>query len=142
MADIVFNIVKGACAEKFRDSAANGIILLLTTAEADAAVADHDNLSVMLAGSSVEATGGSYVRKTGITGSITVDDSNERVDVDMPDQTWTAPTGHTVVKAVFAYEEAAADTTRLPLTQQDFSVTTDGSDLTIQLNAAGFYRAA
>lgn len=149
MADGVFNIAKGAAAEKFRDGAANGIVLLLQASETETALVDHNDLNALLgAAGNTEAdwTGGTpYARKTGLTGTITVDDSNDRVDLDFPDQTWTAAgngDNNTLVKVVTAYEEAAADTTRIPLTHHDFSVTTDGSDLTVQFNSAGFFRAS
>lgn len=146
MADQVFNVAKGAFVEKFRDGAANGIVLLLETAEADAALSDHDALDVLLgAAGNTEAAFTNYARKTGLTGTITVDDSNERVDVDIPDQTWTSAgngTNETLAKLVVAYEESAADSGRIPLTHHDFSPTTDSSDLTAQFNAAGFGRAA
>ncbi len=146
MADGVFNIAKGAVVEKFRDAAANGIVLLLDANEAETALVDHDELAALVgAAGNVEATFTNYARKTGLTGTITVDDSNDRVDVDLPDQTWTiAGNGinNTITKAVVAYEESAADTGRIPCTHHDFAVTTDGSNLTIQFNAAGFFRAA
>jgi hypothetical protein len=142
MADFVFNIAKGAFAEKFRDSAANGGILLLTAADTDAAMRDTDTLTALLATGADEATDGSYARKTGLTGTITVDDTNDRVDVDLPDQTWTALAGAAITDAVVFYQESAADTGRIPLTLHDFAVTPDGSDVTIQFNAAGFARAS
>lgn len=142
MADGVFNIAKGAAAEKFRDSAANGLILLLTTGETETALVDYDTVAALLAGTPVEASDASYARKTGLTGSITVDDTNDRVDVDIPDQTWSALAGAAIVKAIVAYEEAAADANRIPLTHHDFAVTPDSSDVTLQVNAAGFFRAS
>lgn len=146
MADIVFNIAKGAAAEKFRDAAANGIVLLMKAAETDTTLADYDELDALFTpAGNTEADFTSYARKTGLTGTVTVDDSNERVDVDIPDQTWSPAgngTNNTLVKAVVAYEDSAAETGRVPLTAHDFTPTTDGSDLTIQFNAAGFYRAS
>ena len=142
MADFVFNIAKGAFAEKFRDGAANGGILLLIAADTDAAMRDTDTITALLATGANEATDGSYARKTGLTGTITVDDTNDRVDVDLPDQTWTALSGSAITDAVVFYEESAADTGRVPLTLHDFAVTPDGSDVTIQFNAAGFARAS
>lgn len=142
MADFVFNIAKGAAAEKFRDAATNGIILLCTTDEAQATQQDYDNLSTLLAGTTVEASDASYARKTGLTGSVTVDDTNDRVDVDIPDQTFTALAGSAIVSAIVAYEESAADTGRVPLTHHDFAVTPDGSDVTLQVATSGFFRAA
>lgn len=142
MADFIFNIAKAAFAEKFRDGAANGGVLLLTAAEADAALKDHDDLAALLgATGNTEASDASYARKTGLTGTITVDDTNERVDVDIPDQTWTALAGAAIVDAEVFYDEGGTDGTRIPLSNHDFAVTPDGSDVTIQFNAAGFGRA-
>jgi len=142
VADFVFNIAKGAFVEKFRDGAANGGVLLLIAADTDDAMGDTDTLAALLATGANEATDGSYARKTGLTGTITVDDTNNRVDVDLPDQTWSALAGAAITDAVVFYEEAAADATRIPLTNHDFAVTPDGSDVTLQFNAAGFARAA
>lgn len=142
MADFVFNIAKGAVAEKVRDSAANLLVLLVTVLETDATAKDYDTLALLLAGTTDEATDGSYARKTGITGTITVDDTNDRVDVDMPDQTWTALAGTAITDAIICYQESAADSGRVPLVSLDFVVTPDGSDVTMQLNAAGFFRAS
>lgn len=141
MANFVFNIAKGAVAEKVRDGAANLLMLLLSAAEADAGMKDHDTVSALLAGTADEVADASYGRKTGITGTVTVDDTNDRVDVDCPDQTWAALAGPDPTDLVIAYEESASDAGRIPLTCHDFAVTSDGSDVTAQLNAAGFYRA-
>jgi hypothetical protein len=145
MADGVFNIAKGAVAEMFRDAAANGIVLLLTVNQADTTLSDHEDLAVLLAAANTEAVFTAYGRKVTLTGTVTVDHGNERTDVDFPDQTWS-PAGNganeTMTKLITAYENAAADATRVPLTHHDFTPTTDGSDLTVQFNAAGFFRAA
>lgn len=146
MADGIFNIAKGAFAEKFRDGAANGIVLLMKANEAEATLIDRDELNALFAeAGNTEADATNYARKTGLTGTITVDDTNDRVDVDLPDQTWSAlgnGLNNTTTKAVVAYEESAAETGRVPLSHHDFAVTTDGSDVTIQFNAAGFGRAS
>lgn len=145
MADFIFNIAKGAFIEKFRDGAANGLILLLKVSEADDTLNNYDTVSDMLAGSNTEANFTNYARKTGITGTITVDDTNNRVDLDIPDQTWSSAgggTNNTLTDLIFAYEEAAADASRIPLSCHDFAATTDGSNLTAQINASGIARAA
>lgn len=146
MADGVFNIAKGAFAEKFRDGAANGIVLLMKANETETTLVDRDELDALFAeAGNTEADATSYARKTGLTGTITVDDSNDRVDVDIPDQTWSPlgnGTNNTLTKLVVAYEESAAETGRIPLSHHDFALTTDGSDVTAQFNAAGFARAA
>ena len=146
MADGILNIAKGAFVEKFRDAAANGLILLLKANEAETALVDHDNLSVLLGAiGNTEADFTNYARKTALTGTITVDDTNDRVDVDLVDQTFVALGGainNTLTKAVVAYEESASDAGRIPLSHHDAAVTTNGGDITIQFNAAGFGRAA
>lgn len=142
MADFVFNIAKGAFVEKVRDGATALGVLLLIAADTDAAMRDTDTLTALLATGANEATDGSYARKTGLTGTITVDDTNDRVDVDLADQTFTALAGAAITDLVVFYEEAAADTTRIPISLHDFAVTPDGSDVVAVFNAAGFARAA
>jgi hypothetical protein len=144
MADGVFNVAKGRVAEKVADGSALLGDLLIKTAEADTALRDRTTLADILGGNT-EANFTNYARKTAITGTVTVDQANDRVDVDIPDQTWTTAGGavnNTLAKLIVFYEEAAADATRIPLTHHDFVVTTDGSDLAAQIAAAGFYRAA
>jgi hypothetical protein len=88
MADGVFNIAKGAAAEKFRDVAAKGIVMLLKVNEAEATLIDRDELAALLAAANTEADFTNYARKTALTGTITVDDSNDRVDPEQhADQT-------------------------------------------------------
>lgn len=144
MANGIFNIAKGAFVEKFRDGAANGLIMLLKVNEAEGALKDYDTVAAMLAGSNTECDFTNYARKTGLTGSITIDDTNDRVDLDVPDQTWTTAGGATnnsITKLILAYEESAADSGRVPISHQDFVATTDTSDLTAQINASGIARA-
>jgi hypothetical protein len=145
VADAVFNISKGAFAEKVRDAAANVLVLLLKSGgEADAGLRDRDTVADILT-ASTEADATNYARKTALTGTVTVDDTNDRVDVSIPNQTWTAlggATNNTLAKLIVAYQDAAADATRVPMTHHDFALTTDGSDVTVQFAAAGFGRAS
>jgi hypothetical protein len=142
VADIVFNISKGAFVEMIRDGASAVGVLLLKAADTDDAMGDTDHITALLATGADEATDASYARKTGLTGTITVDDTNNRVDVDLPDQTWTALAGAAITDLVTFYENAAADGTRIPMTLHDFSITPDGSDVTAVFNASGFARAS
>lgn len=142
MAEKVFNIALGAAIEKMADANAKNILLLLEAAEADGTIIDHDDLAALLgAAGNTEATFTNYARKTGLTGTITTDDVNDRRDVDMPDQTFTTGSGNAVTDAIVAYEESAADSGRIPLTLHDAAFTPDGNDTTLVFNAAGFLRA-
>lgn len=144
MADIVFNISKGAAAEKARDDATKFGVMLLKTVESDAAMKDRTTITDLLS-ANTEANFTNYARKTPLTATLTVDQGNDRVDISVPQQTWVAAggvTNNTLAKLVVFYEEAAADATRIPISAHDFVATTDGNDLLTSFAAAGFYRAS
>jgi len=147
VADFVANIAKGKVKYYAELPATNDalIVVLLeaTGLEADATLKDYDDLAALLAGSSNEQT--TMGRKTITSATITVDDTNERVDIDIADQTWTAATGNAVGALLICYDPdttTGTDSTLVPLTKHDFTITPDGSDVTAQINAAGFFRAS
>jgi hypothetical protein len=156
MADFVYNIAKGKVAEYAARVNANDptnsifvIAVFDMGAATDATLKDLDTLQAVIDdANSAERTTSGWTRKTlDNTGSITVtvDDTNDRVDVDLPDQTWTAVSSGASTDLVFCYDSdstGGTDSNIVPMTQHDFAVTPDGSDVTAQLNAAGFFRAA
>ena len=151
MANGVFNIAKGAVAEKARDDAARFTVLLLKAAEGNETLEAHETVAAILGESpseNLEANFTNYARKVNLTATLTVDDTNNRADVDLVDQTWTAAgngSNNTLTKLIVCYEEPGSpteDAALTPLTHHDFTPTTDGSDLTAQFNASGFFRAA
>jgi hypothetical protein len=121
------------------------VVPLETTGlEADGTLNNYDDLSTLLAAANNEQT--TIGRKT-VSASVvvTIDDTNDWVDVDMPDQVWTAATGNAISKLLVCYDgdtAAGTDANILPLTYHDFTITMDGSDVTAQIAAAGFARAA
>src|SRR5689334_4997589 len=92
MANFVFNIAKGKVAYYASLPAANDALIVVpietTGIESDATLIDYDNLSVLLAASNNEQT--TMGRKTASSVTSTVDDTNDRVDADFADVTWTA----------------------------------------------------
>lgn len=152
MADFVFNIAKGKIAYYAGLPATNDalIAVLLKTSglETDSTLKDHDNLSVLLAGTSDEATFTNYARKTLGSVTVTVDDTNDRVDLDCADFTYTTAGGAdntAVSKLVICYDPdttGGTDTELVPLTAHDCVFTPDATDQIIQIAAAGFARAA
>lgn len=143
MADFVFNVAKGAAAEKVRDNVANIGVMILRTAslETDAVLKDKITVADLLSGTTDEATNTGYARKTGLTATLTVDQTNDRVDLDIADQTWTGVlAGDGWSKLVIFYDEGGTDATRIPLSSHDFAITPDGSDITAAINV--FYRAS
>jgi hypothetical protein len=153
MADGVMNIAKGKIAYYAGLPAANDalivVLLKATGLEADDTLNNYDDLAALLAAANDEADATNYVRKT-VTASITVtvDDTGNKVDIDMPDLTWTALGGasnNTIAKMLVCYDPdttGGTDSTVIPLTYHDCTLTTDGTDVTVQIAAAGFARAA
>lgn len=145
MADTLMNIALGAFAEKFRDGAANGGVSLMKANEADETLRDRDTVAAVFAeAGNTEADFTNYARKTGISGSITIDDVNNRLDVDIGDQLFSSAGGaanNTLTKLLFWYEESASDAGRVPISQHDFGISTNGGDITAAINANGIARA-
>lgn len=157
MANEVLNIAKGRVAELYNrvdvNDPANSalIIVILATAglEADAVLRDVDTLAALVAGTTNEVTNTGYARKVLTDVDLVAfapDDVNDRVDLDIPDQTWTGvAAGDGWSKFVVCYDSdttVGTDANIVPLTQHDFVVTPDGSDITAQIAAAGFFRAS
>jgi hypothetical protein len=155
VADIVFNIAKGRVVELFNrvdtNDPANSALVIVPVdvgATSDATIRDFDTLAAVLAGGVTERTTGGWNRKTLTDADITFpapDDTNDRFDVDIPDQTWTAVTAGAVTDLIICYDNdttAGTDSNLIPLTMHDFAITPDGSDVQAVINAAGFFRAS
>lgn len=147
MADIVFNIAKGKVAYLAGLPAASDalIIVPLETSGivADATMIDYDDLAAVLAGATNEQS--TMGRKTAASVTVTVDDTNDRVDVDMADVTWTAATGNAISALLVCYDGdtgTGTDSAIIPLVKLDCVMTPDGSDFTAVVATAGFYRAS
>lgn len=157
MADGVFNIAKGRVCELHDRVASNDpansalVVVLLKTAEADATLEDYDTLSALLAGSNVEADFTNYARKVLTDSDISasaVDDTNNRREADIPDQTWSSAGGvsnNTTAKLLICYDSdttGGTDSNIVPLVHLDYAETTTGGDITAVINAAGYFRAS
>lgn len=156
MADFTYNIAKGKVAEyaarvNANDPANSALVIVAINANAvtDATLIDVDTLAAVLATAANEVTNTGYARITLTDASsitVTVDDTNDRVDVDIPDQTFTAvAAGDAWTDLIVCYDPdttAGTDADLVPLTQHDFAVTPDGSDITAQIATGGFYRAS
>lgn len=156
MADFVFNIAKGRVGELYNrvdsnDPSAGTIVVCVIDAngDTDATMKDQDTFSALIGGTANEVTNTNYARKV-LTDSdlaaISVDDTNDRFDYDIPDQTWTSVAAGTAwTDIVICYDPSSSGVTTtvmVPLTLHDFAVTPDGSSITAQINAAGFFRAS
>lgn len=160
MANIVFNIAKGQPVEAYRrvktaDPTNCALIVVLLASSglvSDATLKDYDNLSVLLAGASNEATNTGYARKVLVAADLAAvpapDDTNDRFDIDIPDQVWATVANDgtgAIGKLLVCYDAdttGGTDANILPLTAHDFVTTPDGNSITAIVNVAGFFRAA
>lgn len=156
MADFIHNIAKGRVVELYgrvdgNDPANSALIIVVIDAngDTDATMKDRDDLSALLGGTANEVTNTNYARKTLTDSDLTAwapDDTNDRVDLDIPDQTWTAVASGTAwTDMLVCYDgdtTGGADSAIVPMTNHDFAVTPDGSDITAVIATAGFFRAS
>lgn len=152
MADGIFNISKGKIRTQAELTATNDaliFVLLKTTGlVADDTLNNYVDLAALLAGASDESTATNYVRKNITTATITQDDTNNRVDIDVADQTWTTLGGAdntAISKAIVCYDgdtTAGTDSAVVPVSYHDFVITPDASDVTLVVATAGLMRAA
>lgn len=157
MADFVYNQAKGKFAEWAARVNANDptnsvlVIELVASTATDATLKDLDTFAQIESdANTAELTSGTnanYVRKVLSDASsitVTIDDTNDRTDVDCPDQTWTAlGAGTAITDGVVGYDSdstGGTDANIVPGTQHDFAITPDGSDVTATI--ALLFRAA
>ena len=123
------------------------IVLLETTGlEADDTLNNYDDLAALLAAATNEQT--NQARKTLSDADLAAvpapDDTNNRLDLVIPDITWTALAGNAISKLLVCFDPdstAGTDSSIIPLTYHDFVVTPDGSDVTADVATAGFWRS-
>ena len=155
---IVFNVAKGRAAELHNRVANNDpatailVIMAVNSTAADTVMVDLDTFAAIESdANTAEVTNTNYGRKiladTDIS-AVTVNDTSDRVEADIADQTWTAvATGDAWTHLVFGYiaapaaaGEAADNANIVPLTMHEFAVSPNGGDVTAQV--ADYYRAS
>lgn len=153
MANIVFNIAKGRVVEYYNrvenNDPTNAALVLIpietSGLESDATLIDADTVSAVLAGTTNEQTtmGRKILTDADLAALPAPDDTNDRYEVALPTQTWTAATGNPISKILVAYDAdttGGTDANLVPLTMFDAVATPDGNDL--QLTGGTFFRAA
>ena len=154
MADLVFNIAKGRVAEFYNRVDTNDptnavlVVIVFDSSATDAVIRDLDTVAAVEAdANTAEVTNTNYARKTLSDADLTAfapDDSNDRVDLDFADQTWTGvAAGDGWTDLMVAYDSdstGGTDANIVPCTWHDFVVTPDGSDITAEVT--NFFRAS
>lgn len=128
------------------------LVILQGGHQDDDILRDYDYLSQVLANTAnKECTAANYVRKQITSGAtITPDNANNRVDVGLPTQTWTALGSMTgansqqqIAAILVCYQantSTGTDATLQVLTKHYYPFVADGSDR--QVTITNFYRAA
>lgn len=148
MAALIFNIAKGSFAYYAGLPAASDAIIwvVFSGTETDANVRDVDTLTALIGTSLDEATFTGYSRQTATGVTVTVDDTNDRVDVDANDPQWSPTSAQAITRIAAVYDSdtgAGTDANIIPLFIDDFALTTATSGtLTYQVASGGFARAS
>lgn len=156
MADFVFNIAKGRAVELYNRVQTNDpansalVIVAINTSATDATLEDFDTLAAVLGdANTAEVTNTNYARivlTDADLGAFSPDDTNNRVDIDIADQTFSSiAAGDAWTDLIICYDgdtTGGTDANIIPIAQYDFAVTPDGTDIVAQINSAGFFRAS
>jgi hypothetical protein len=157
MANQVFNIALGRVVElynrvKIADPPTSRLIIMIlafTGYEGDGIMKDKVTFADIVLNSTNEVGNTGYAKKVLISTDLLAwapTHASDVWDLDIPDQTWTAVlAGDLWHRFVVGYDPSSAGATMsaiIPLTIHDFVVTPDGSDITAQIAAAGFFRAS
>jgi len=162
--DFVFNIARGALkyyyyvvenstvlatAGQFTSTANAAFVIVpieTTGIEADDTLNNYDDLAALLAAASNEQT--NQARKVLTDAELaavpTPDDTANQLNLDIPDQTYTALAGNAIGKFLVCFrpDTASADSAIIPLTAHAVVLTPDSNDVLLQINASGFWRSA
>jgi hypothetical protein len=143
MADFVFNVGKGRLRQLILDGA-DLRALVLKAADTDSAMQDVDTIAALLAGAD-EADFTNYARVTLASETTTVDDTGNDVNADCADIVFTSAgggTNNTTTDLIIYLHVAGGDANCIPLVCLDCVFTTNGQNVTLQMNADGFWGAA
>lgn len=148
MAALIPNIAKGRVAELGALAAANDafVWVLFSGSETDANVRDAATLTALIATSLNEATFTGYSRQTATGVTVTVDNTNDRVDIDCADPSWSPTSAEALTRIALCYDydtTGGTDASIVPVFVDDFALTTATSGtLGYTVAAAGFARAS
>jgi hypothetical protein len=145
-----FNIAKGKIAYYAGLPAANdaliAVLLKSSGVESAATLQDYTTLSAILAGTNDESTFTSYARQTCGSVTVTVDNVNNRVDVDCADISFTVGSSQALGMLVICYDNdttGGTDANLVPLVMDDAVASTPATGTLIyQVATSGFFRAA
>lgn len=150
MGALIPNIAKGRPAHYASLPAANDALVwvLFSGTETDANLRDADHLTAVIALAVDEATFTGYARVTATGVVVTIDDANDRVDIDVADPSWNPTGGSQALKRIGLFYDpdttGGTDSDLVPIFIDDYDVpgTPTSGSLVYQVNSAGAVRAA
>lgn len=148
MAALIPNIAKGKFAQYAELGLANDALVwvLFSGSETDDNIRNADTLAALEATSLAEATFTGYARVTATSVTVTVDDANDRVDVDAADPSWSPTSAQALTRIALCVDldtTGGTDANIIPIFVDDFALTTATSGtLTYTVASGGFARAA
>jgi hypothetical protein len=136
MATFIFNIALGRIAYLASLPAGNDGLVLIPMQSAgiqpDATLRQYATVAALLAGGNSEQTTMGRTVLAGVT--VTVNNTDSRVEIAADDVTWTAATGAAVGDLMVAYDpdlSGGTDADLIPLSFHDFVITPSGSDVVV-----------
>ena len=148
MAALIPNMAKGKLAYYAGLPAANDALIwvLFSGTETDDNIRDADTLTAVIGTSLDEATFTGYARVTATGVSVTVDDTNNRVDIDANDPSWSPTSAQALTRIGLFYDPdttGGTDADLIPLFIDDFALTTPTSGtVSYTVASSGFARAS
>lgn len=148
MSALIPNIAKGKFARfaELLDTNDALIWVLFTGSETDANVRDAATLTALIATSLNEATFTGYSRQTATSVVVTVDNTNDRTDVDAADPSWSPTSAEALTRIGLMYDQdttSGTDANVIPIFVDDYALTTPTTGtISYTVASAGFARAA
>lgn len=148
MTQLIPNMAKGKFAYYATLPAANDALIwvVFSGTETDDNIRDADHLTAVIATSLDEATFTGYGRVTASGVTVTVDDTNNRVDVDVADPSWSPTSAQAITRIGLFYDPdttTGTDSDLVPVFVDDMALTTATSGtLTYTVASSGFGRAS
>lgn len=162
--DFMFNFARGALkyyyyavenslvlasAGQFTSTANAAFVIVpieTTGIEADDTLNNYDDLAALLAAANNEQTNQArkVLTETDLAAVPAPDDTNNRLDLAIPDQTYTALGGNAIGKFLVCFrpDTGSADSAIIPLTAHAVTLTPDGNDVVLDVATAGFWRSS
>jgi len=156
VANKVFDIALGRIGELARNVATSSptnsalVVVLLKVQEAtEDTLLSRATLEDILANGNTEANFTNYARKTVTDADVvaTVDSTNNRSTVAIPNQLYTnagGATNNSLVAAIVCYDAdttSGTDSNIIPLSKLDLSYTTDGTSMMLAFSSVYFHRS-